>query len=163
MLHSSAEIAQLGERQTEDLEVPGSIPGFGILLYKKLILSGGKLQKKRQLFCTNLKNIDISINYFLCVKLFYYTEILILIILIWPISLLIILLVIILLWLLSRSISRIISRRRRRRSSPISSLRLLPRSIRRIISRRWRRRRSSISSSISRRRSRIWLKTNRKP
>ena len=26
-----AAIAQLGERQTEDLEVPGSIPGFGIL------------------------------------------------------------------------------------------------------------------------------------
>jgi hypothetical protein len=29
---TEAEIAQLGERQTEDLEVPGSIPGFGILL-----------------------------------------------------------------------------------------------------------------------------------
>ena len=27
-----AAIAQLGERQTEDLEVPGSIPGFGILV-----------------------------------------------------------------------------------------------------------------------------------
>ena len=26
---TSAAIAQLGERQTEDLEVPGSIPGFG--------------------------------------------------------------------------------------------------------------------------------------
>ena len=26
-----AAIAQLGERQTGDLEVPGSIPGFGIL------------------------------------------------------------------------------------------------------------------------------------
>ena len=25
----SAEIAQLGDRQTEDLKVPGSIPGFG--------------------------------------------------------------------------------------------------------------------------------------
>ena len=25
----SAEIAQLGERQTEDLKVPGSIPDFG--------------------------------------------------------------------------------------------------------------------------------------
>ena len=24
-----AEVAQLGERQTEDLKVPGSIPGFG--------------------------------------------------------------------------------------------------------------------------------------
>ena len=28
----SASIAQLGERQTEDLKVPGSIPGGGILL-----------------------------------------------------------------------------------------------------------------------------------
>ena len=28
---SAAEIAQLGERQTEDLKVPGSIPGFGKL------------------------------------------------------------------------------------------------------------------------------------
>ena len=27
-----AAIAQLGERQTEDLEVPGSIPGLGILI-----------------------------------------------------------------------------------------------------------------------------------
>ena len=33
MLHAhdlQAAIAQLGERQTEDLEVPGSIPGLGI-------------------------------------------------------------------------------------------------------------------------------------
>ena len=29
--HVTAAIAQLGERQTEDLEVPGSIPGFGML------------------------------------------------------------------------------------------------------------------------------------
>lgn len=28
-----AVIAQLGERQTEDLEVPGSIPGHGISLF----------------------------------------------------------------------------------------------------------------------------------
>ena len=28
---SNAAIAQLGERQTEDLKVPGSIPGLGIL------------------------------------------------------------------------------------------------------------------------------------
>ena len=28
----TAAIAQLGERQTEDLKVPGSIPGLGILL-----------------------------------------------------------------------------------------------------------------------------------
>ena len=30
---STAEIAQLGERQTEDLKVPGSIPGLGIFSY----------------------------------------------------------------------------------------------------------------------------------
>ena len=29
-----AEIAQLGERQTEDLKVPGSIPGLGIFAIK---------------------------------------------------------------------------------------------------------------------------------
>ena len=30
LLHNQAAIAQLGERQTEDLKVPSSIPGFGI-------------------------------------------------------------------------------------------------------------------------------------
>ena len=30
--NSTAAIAQLGERQTEDLKVPGSIPGLGILM-----------------------------------------------------------------------------------------------------------------------------------
>ena len=30
LLHFIAAIAQLGERQTEDLKVPGSIPGLGI-------------------------------------------------------------------------------------------------------------------------------------
>ena len=33
ILNSKAAIAQLGERQTEDLEVPGSIPGLGILAH----------------------------------------------------------------------------------------------------------------------------------
>ena len=28
-MHSKAALAQLGERQTEDLKVPGSIPGGG--------------------------------------------------------------------------------------------------------------------------------------
>ena len=32
LFSTAAAIAQLGERQTEDLEVPGSIPGFGMLL-----------------------------------------------------------------------------------------------------------------------------------
>ncbi len=35
--NNTAEIAQLGERQTEDLKVPGSIPGGGIfVIYKPL-------------------------------------------------------------------------------------------------------------------------------
>ena len=29
---ATAAIAQLGERQTEDLKVPGSIPGLGIII-----------------------------------------------------------------------------------------------------------------------------------
>ena len=33
-LHLSAAIAQLGERQTEDLKVPGSIPGLGIFVFQ---------------------------------------------------------------------------------------------------------------------------------
>jgi hypothetical protein len=32
LLHVIAALAQLGERQTEDLKVPGSIPGGGILV-----------------------------------------------------------------------------------------------------------------------------------
>ena len=32
LLFASAAIAQLGERQTEDLKVPGSIPGLGTFL-----------------------------------------------------------------------------------------------------------------------------------
>ena len=31
-MSSEAAIAQLGERQTEDLKVPGSIPGLGIFI-----------------------------------------------------------------------------------------------------------------------------------
>ena len=33
---TQAAIAQLGERQTEDLKVPGSIPGLGILFHVHL-------------------------------------------------------------------------------------------------------------------------------
>ena len=32
-LMTAAAIAQLGERQTEDLKVPGSIPGLGIVFF----------------------------------------------------------------------------------------------------------------------------------
>ena len=31
-VQAAVAIAQLGERQTEDLQVPGSIPGLGILI-----------------------------------------------------------------------------------------------------------------------------------
>ena len=41
----SAAIAQLGERQTEDLKVPGSIPGLGIL--RKSILHIEALKRVR--------------------------------------------------------------------------------------------------------------------
>ncbi len=38
--YSTAEIAQLGERQTEDLKVPGSIPGLGICAhYSQIVFS----------------------------------------------------------------------------------------------------------------------------
>ena len=36
-LRNTAAIAQLGERQTEDLKVPGSIPGRGIFVMSTLI------------------------------------------------------------------------------------------------------------------------------
>ena len=37
---AAAAIAQLGERQTEDLKVPGSIPGLGILWSSAYKISG---------------------------------------------------------------------------------------------------------------------------
>ena len=41
MRSSLAGIAQLGERQTEDLKVPGSIPGHGrFLLFVRFCLNG---------------------------------------------------------------------------------------------------------------------------
>ena len=41
-------IAQLGERQTEDLKVPGSIPGRGIFLFlNELNLDYGFLSNKK--------------------------------------------------------------------------------------------------------------------
>ena len=33
LVHLQAAIAQLGERQTEDLKVPGSIPGLGMAVW----------------------------------------------------------------------------------------------------------------------------------
>ena len=72
--HKSAEIAQLGERQTEDLNVPSSIPGFGnmfIFLHHAQIffqalqeLVGQQSEKNQHFmthFCTSiLKNYSIS-------------------------------------------------------------------------------------------------------
>ena len=40
-----AEIAQLGERQTEDLKVPGSIPGLGMLRHSSLCHAAVRLCK----------------------------------------------------------------------------------------------------------------------
>ena len=37
-LQPTAALAQLGERQTEDLKVPGSIPGGGIFIYLMTLL-----------------------------------------------------------------------------------------------------------------------------
>ena len=40
VVSATVAIAQLGERQTEDLKVPGSIPGLGILfLHRRVALS----------------------------------------------------------------------------------------------------------------------------
>ena len=36
VVSATAAIAQLGERQTEDLKVPGSIPGLGRILFANL-------------------------------------------------------------------------------------------------------------------------------
>ena len=38
MTNIIAAIAQLGERQTEDLKVPGSIPGGGIINFLEILL-----------------------------------------------------------------------------------------------------------------------------
>ena len=41
LIFSEAAIAQLGERQTEDLKVPGSIPGLGRRRVRKLVRGCG--------------------------------------------------------------------------------------------------------------------------
>ena len=38
-LQNQAAIAQLGERQTEDLKVPGSIPGLGMAFLSRQLAS----------------------------------------------------------------------------------------------------------------------------
>ena len=48
-LFSAAAIAQLGERQTEDLEVPGSIPGLGMNFFQTL--QPQDLQKRKNGTC----------------------------------------------------------------------------------------------------------------
>ena len=42
---SLAAIAQLGERQTEDLKVPGSIPGGGKFFFVLVVSTWGKVKK----------------------------------------------------------------------------------------------------------------------
>ena len=54
----NAEIAQLGERQTEDLKVPGSIPGFGTRNFFSL-------KYKLQRFNLSSKTTFLPLNYLL--------------------------------------------------------------------------------------------------
>ena len=42
LIFAEASIAQLGERQTEDLKVPGSIPGLGMSAMLSRILEQGR-------------------------------------------------------------------------------------------------------------------------
>ena len=51
---AQAAIAQLGERQTEDLKVPGSIPGLGISTRQALFLRSGNASVDLALFRRNI-------------------------------------------------------------------------------------------------------------
>ena len=55
LLFASAAIAQLGERQTEDLKVPGSIPGLGTFLAPASILCEGRCDNSQQWFKIKIK------------------------------------------------------------------------------------------------------------
>ena len=56
----TAAIAQLGERQTEDLKVPGSIPGLGIIFVCRRI-TASRGCKSRCLALTSLNICDASL------------------------------------------------------------------------------------------------------
>ena len=68
-MKDQAAIAQLGERQTEDLEVPGSIPGLGIFRHSiwlactrkhmKLAAAGSKKFRVRELNPGHLRDRQI--------------------------------------------------------------------------------------------------------
>ena len=55
-----AAIAQLGERQTEDLKVPGSIPGLGIFTRQALFLRSGNASVDSALFRRNLTSVGCT-------------------------------------------------------------------------------------------------------
>ena len=55
LLFASAAIAQLGERQTEDLKVPGSIPGLGTFLAPAKILCESNCQCDHSQQCLRTK------------------------------------------------------------------------------------------------------------
>ena len=56
-----AAVAQLGERQTEDLKVPGSIPGLGIFSHYFLhILSVSNRKNILLLFSCTMKNLSVE-------------------------------------------------------------------------------------------------------
>ena len=55
MMSVLAAIAQLGERQTEDLKVPGSIPGGGIRLFSSFL----KPKRNRFLHASYVYSCDV--------------------------------------------------------------------------------------------------------
>ena len=66
---SKAVIAQLGERQTEDLKVPGSIPGRGTFCKQKILYFISKNQKCN--LRTILKNVRNLPDWPNCNKIFH--------------------------------------------------------------------------------------------
>ena len=76
---SIAAIAQLGERQTEDLKVPGSIPGLGMILrrWRCLIASKSRFAERCDLAARNKQNFECGGNkhvqaFFNLFKLFFF-------------------------------------------------------------------------------------------
>ena len=60
--NSTAAIAQLGERQTEDLKVPGSIPGLGTLLCIMLMeVAFVKHSKNSTLKCESVGQFSLEL------------------------------------------------------------------------------------------------------
>ena len=75
--HKSAEIAQLGERQTEDLKIPGSIPGFGNMFIFFHDAQSFVIQVLRQLVGqeTQKTNTSDALLYYYFEKLFDFLRI----------------------------------------------------------------------------------------